>query len=112
MARTAAAKKDDAKKDDVAPAAETKPTRQRTTQKLTMSQTKVLEAQYDTRIKDAKALDGKLDEILVKFGDDTESYVPTQVTEARAKLADGIAAMEESKALFAEIGEKYRSFFG
>lgn len=112
MARTAT-KKAEPTEAAAAPAAdEVKATRVRTAQKLTMSQTKVIEAQFDTRIKDANALDGKLVEILDKFNDNHDTFVPTKIVAARQALADGIALIELSKAEFAEIGEKYRSFFG
>lgn len=103
MAKTteAAAKKTTAKK---APA-------KRTTQKLTISQTKVVEAQFDTRLKDITALDGKLTEIEARF-DNNESFVPAQVTAARLKLGEAVLALGQAKDEFAKIGEQYRTFFG
>lgn len=108
---TAASKKPAAKKDE-ADAPAPKRTVNRTSQKLTMSQTKVLEAQFDTRLKDVAALDGKLAEVEAKFGDNPESFVPTQVIAARVKLAEALVSVGEAKAEFEKIGEQYRTFFG
>lgn len=107
-----ATKKAAAKKDDAAPAAEAKPARQRTVQKLTMSQTKVIEAQFDTRLKDTTTLDGKLAEIEAKFDEGSELFVPAQVSKARLKVAEALVALDEAKAEFEKIGEQYRTFFG
>lgn len=109
MAAATKDKKAAAKKDDAAPA---KKRAARPSAPLTASQAKVLEAQYDTRLKDARSLDEKLAEIEAKFPEENTTLVPTQVREARAKLADSITALEESRAAFAEIGEAMRSFFG
>ena len=72
----------------------------------------MLEAQFDTRLKDITALDEKLAEIEAKFPEENTTLVPTQVREARAKLAESMTALGEARAEFAKIGEAMRSFFG
>lgn len=104
MAKTAEKKK-------AAPKDEPKVRRARPAAKLTMSQTKVLEAQFDTRLKDVTALDGKLVEIEDKF-EEKDAFVPAQVGAAREKLAQALVLIGESKDEFAKIGEQYRTFFG
>lgn len=102
MPRAAAAPKKNTKKRVV----------KRTSQKLTMSQTKVIEAQFETRIKDVTTLDGKLAEIELKFAENAESFVPTQIGAARLKVGEALVALNEAKAEFEKIGEQYRTFFG
>lgn len=101
-------KKASAKKSE--PKAEKEP-RKRATSKLTMTQTKVVEGQFETRLKDLTALDNRLAEIEERF-DNPDSFVPKQVAASRLKLGEALLALGEAKTDFENIGEQYRSFFG
>jgi len=102
MAKTTAPKKKAAAKK--APA-------KRTAQKLTVTQTKLLEGQFDTFTKKGTELAGKLVDIENRW-DDKDAFVPTKVADARGKLTEALALIDDAKTDFAEIGEQYRSFFG
>jgi hypothetical protein len=103
MAKTAT-KKATAKKP--APA-----TRRRSAAKLTITQTRMIEGQFDTFANRGTSLAGKLVDIEAKW-DDKEAFVPAKVSASRAKLAEALILIDEAKAEFAEIGDQYRSFFG
>lgn len=110
MARTQAKAKD---AEAAKPATTKKRTVQRTSQKLTMSQTKVFEGQFDTRLKDITTLDGRLAEIENKWPEDQrESFVPAQVAAARLKIGEALVNLGDARAEFEKIGEQYRTFFG
>ena len=87
------------------------PKKARTAQKLTVTQTKLIEAQFDTWAKKGADLGTKLTDIEARF-DNKDSFVPQQVEAARTKLVEALALADEAKAEFAKIGEQYRSFFG
>lgn len=83
----------------------------RTAQKLTVTQTKLIETQFDTWAKKGSDLGAKLTDIEARF-ENKDSFVPQQVEAARTKLVEALALADEAKAEFAKIGEQYRSFFG
>ena len=86
-------------------------TRARTAAKLTVTQTRLLEGQFDTFASKGTSLAAKLVDIEAKW-DDKDAFVPKKVAASRAKLTEALALVDEAKQEFAEIGEQYRSFFG
>lgn len=83
----------------------------RSTQKLTVTQTRLIEGQFGTFSKKGEELATKLTDIEARF-DNKDSFVPQQVEASRSKLVEALALIDEAKAEFAKIGEQYRSFFG
>lgn len=100
-----------ARKKTVAEKTAAAPKKPRTTQKLTVTQTKLIESQFDTWAKKGADLGAKLTDIEARF-DDKDSFVPHQVEASRSKLVEALALVDEAKAEFIKIGEQYRSFFG
>lgn len=97
---------------DKKPAEAKKPAAARVSAKITLTQTRTLESQYDTTSKKIEDLDKKLVEIEARFIDRPEHIVAAQTTKARADLKVAAEAMVASKDAFAEIGEALRDFFG
>lgn len=111
-AKKPAAKKDAAPKKDDAPKPEAaKPKAKRTSARVTLTQTKTIEAQFDTTSKKVEDLDKKLVEVIKGYEDKPEHSVPVKAQEARDKLAAAAEAIVDSKVLFEEIGEALREFF-
>jgi len=105
-----AAKKDAEKKADKPAAA--KPKAKRTTAKITLTHTKVIEAQFDTTSKKVEELDKKLVEVEARFADKPDHQFAQRISEARAGLAAAQEQLVGSKDAFAEIGNALRDFFG
>jgi hypothetical protein len=101
------------KGDDTPPVEETKPKRvvKRTSARVTLTQTKTIEAQFDTTSKKVDELDKKLVEVIKGYEDKPEHSVPVKAQAARDKLAEAAAAIVEGKEAFEEIGEALREFF-
>lgn len=85
--------------------------KQRSTQILTLTEAKAVEMQIATYIRQGQKLQAKLDEIVSRFPD-AQTYTPQQVALASKAFAGTDPAAVEALALFSEISDKYRSFFG
>jgi hypothetical protein len=93
------------------PKADAKPKAARKSQALTLTQATQIEAQFDTFASKGQQLAQKLVDIEARFPK-KDSFVPQKVAEAREKLVEALATIDESKELFAEVGAQYREFFG
>lgn len=110
-----AAKKAAAKDEPVeaAPKKEKTATRpQRVSARITVTQTKVLESQFDTTSKKIEELDKKLAEVEQRFDDKPDHSFATAVKQSRRELQVAAEALTSAKASFSEIGETLRDFFG
>lgn len=87
------------------------PKAKRTAARITLTQTKLIEDQFDTQSKRIKALDAKLVEVIKGYEDKPEHMVPTKAQAAREELAKAAEAVVAAKESFAEIGEAMRDFF-
>ncbi len=113
MAQTAAEKKAAAAAKKVAPPAPAKPKRtvKRTSARITLTQTRAIEAQFDTTSKKVEELDKKLVEVIKGYEDKPGHSVPLKAQAAREHLARAAEAIVDSKTAFEEIGEALREFF-
>lgn len=109
--KKAASKKAASKKDETTEAAAEKKAVKRTSARITLTQTKVIEDQFDTQSKRIAALDEKLVDVIKGYEDKPEHMVALKAQEARDELAKAAEAIVAAKENFAEIGEAMRDFF-
>lgn len=109
MTKAATEKKPAAKK-KAAPKTE-QVRRPRQTAKLTQTQTRLIEAQFDTFSNKGSELGTKLTDIEARF-ENKDGFIPTQLAASREKLVEALALVDEAKAEFTKIGVEMRNFFG
>lgn len=117
MANAAASKKATSKKDeapkDEKPEPKTADQRPaRVSARVTITQTKTLDAQFTTTSKKVEELDKKLIEIEQKFEDKPEPAFAIAVKDARAELAKAAEAIVAGQDRFGEIRTTLEDFFG